>query len=59
MRALLISFLLLFVAAPLAAVQAGDAAPDFTFERTWNMGSEQTLSSLQGSVVLLEFWATW
>jgi len=56
---LLISFVLLFAAAPLAALEAGDAAPDFSFERTWNMGGERSLSGLRGNVVLLEFWATW
>jgi hypothetical protein len=51
--------LALLFAAPLCAVNAGDAAPDFAFEQTWNMGSEQSLGSLRGNVVLLEYWATW
>lgn len=59
MRPFLLSLILLFAATPLCAVEAGDAAPDVSFERTWNMGSERSLSALRGNVVLLEFWATW
>ena len=59
MRAILISFVLLFAAAPLAALEAGDAAPDFAFEQTWNMGGESSLNALRGNVVLVEYWATW
>ncbi len=59
MRALLLSLMLCFVASPLAALEAGDAAPDFAFEQTWNMGSENSLNALRGNVVLIEYWATW
>ncbi|MCC6150027.1 MAG: hypothetical protein IT461_07245 [Planctomycetes bacterium] len=59
MRALLISMMVCFLATPLAALEAGDAAPDFAFEQTWNMGSESSLSALRGNVVLVEYWATW
>lgn len=38
-------------------VKAGDTAPDFTVELF--DGSQVTLSSLRGKVVLLNFWATW
>lgn len=38
-------------------VKAGDTAPDFTVELF--DGSQLTLSSLRGKVVLLNFWATW
>ena len=58
MKLLTLVFLLL-VAPPLMAVDAGDAAPDFAFEQTWNMGSERSLSALRGNLVLLEYWATW
>lgn len=38
-------------------VKAGEEAPDFTVELF--DGSQVTLSSLRGKVVLLNFWATW
>ena len=38
-------------------VKAGDTAPDFTVELF--DGSQVTLNSLRGKVVLLNFWATW
>ena len=46
---------------PLAAVvDVGDIAPDFQFNRTWNMPQEATsLASLRGQLVLVETWATW
>lgn len=46
---------------PLAAVvDVGDPAPDFQFNRTWNMPQEATgLASLRGQLVLVETWATW
>lgn len=39
------------------AVAVGDAAPDFTLATL--DGEQVTLSSLQGSAVVLDFWATW
>ena len=47
------------LASPLWALEAGDAAPDFAFEQTWNMGGESSLNALRGNVVLVEYWATW
>lgn len=38
-------------------IKAGQMAPDFTV--TMFDGRQQTLSSLRGKVVLLNFWATW
>ncbi|MCU0494279.1 MAG: redoxin domain-containing protein [Chloroflexaceae bacterium] len=38
-------------------VQAGDAAPNFSF--TMADGSRRSLSELRGQKVLLNFWATW
>lgn len=49
----------LALASPLWALDPGDAAPDFAFEQTWNMGSENSLNALRGNVVLIEYWATW
>lgn len=40
-----------------SAPQAGFTAPDFTLETL--SGETYTLSSLQGNVVLVNFWATW
>ena len=42
---------------PAAPVGEGHPAPDFTLRAL--DGAEQSLSSLRGRVVLLNFWATW
>ena len=42
---------------PPLAFRAGDKAPDFKL--TSLAGTEVTLDSLKGKVVLLDFWATW
>ena len=39
------------------AIQVGDKAPDFQLKAL--DGSDVTLASLKGKVVLLDFWATW
>src|SRR5262245_39994573 len=40
-----------------AAIKRGEAAPGFSIERL--DGSELSLASLRGQVVILDFWATW
>ncbi|MBL9138808.1 MAG: TIGR03435 family protein [Verrucomicrobiales bacterium] len=44
-----------------AATDAGQQAAPFTLEHLWNApeGSEATWSAFRGSVVVLDFWATW
>ncbi|MEY3027741.1 MAG: hypothetical protein RLZZ238_2638 [Planctomycetota bacterium] len=42
---------------PQLAVKVGDAAPDFALKNAAD--EEVTMASLQGKVVLLDFWATW
>ena len=37
----------------------GEPAPEFPAFDQWFPGSPQTLASLKGKVVLLDFWATW
>lgn len=37
----------------------GEAAPDLPYMDEWFPGERQTLASLKGKVVLLDFWATW
>jgi peroxiredoxin len=44
-------------ATPAPAAVAGAPAPDFTLKDL--SGNDVTLSSLQGQVVLVNFWATW
>ena len=42
---------------PQLAVKAGDAAPDFALKDL--AGTEVSLASLKGKVIVLDFWATW
>lgn len=51
--------LLALLPATAAAVDVGEAAPDFEFEQAWNVGNESSLSAFRGNVVVLEYWATW
>lgn len=44
-------------AAPTAAAQTSQAAPDFSF--TYLDGTKSSLSELRGKPVFLNFWATW
>lgn len=43
-----------------AAVEVGQAAPNFKFDKSWNAleGASQ-LDDYRGKLVLLEVWATW
>ncbi len=52
---------LVFAIAPLAAQDVGSPAPDVEWPRTWHFDGmpDKKLSELKGSVVLLEFWATY
>jgi hypothetical protein len=60
LRGLVLFGLLLAAALPLAARGVGSPAPDFAFERSWNLPpGTSSLSGLRGHTVLLEFWATW
>ena len=44
----------------LSAVEVGQEAPDFTFEKTWNLPDEyKKLKDLDGKVAMVEVWATW
>ncbi|MBZ0251695.1 MAG: TlpA family protein disulfide reductase [Candidatus Methylomirabilis sp.] len=45
------------VPGPGGDVQAGDVAPDFTLPD--RSGKDWTLSTLQGRIVMVNFWATW
>lgn len=57
-RTLLLIFAFVLVAASGGHAQStGSTPPDFTV--TDIAGTEHTLSKLKGSVVLLDFWATW
>ena len=42
---------------PKLSVKVGDAAPDFALKDL--AGTEMSLASLKGKVVVLDFWATW
>ncbi len=48
----IVFILLLSTANEVEALQPGETAPDFTLQ-------SQTLSELQGTVVYLDFWASW
>lgn len=55
------AFLILFSSTPLfAEVDVGDAAPNFTFSKSWNLAPGfPDINSLRGRPVLVEHWATW
>lgn len=43
-----------------AAVAVGDVAPNFKFEKAWNVEEgHDELTDYRGSIVLVEAWATW
>lgn len=43
-----------------AAVEVGDAGPNFKFDKSWNLDAGVTeLDQLRGKVVMIEAWATW
>lgn len=47
-------------ASTLSAVEIGQDAPNFEFEKTWNMpGEPANLKALEGKVAMVEVWATW
>jgi hypothetical protein len=47
-------------AGALGAVEVGDDAPDFTFEKSWNTPEGYVaLKDYRGSVALIDVWATW
>lgn len=50
--------LLLLLAAPAAALEAGDRAPSFTAHSLKGAG-KLSLSAYRGKVVYLDFWASW
>lgn len=49
----------LLFAAPLAAVEEGAAAPDFTLPGVRENEAAVTLSELRGDIVYVDFWASW
>lgn len=45
--------------APASDVGPGSTAPNFSIAQWYNFEGGKTLESLQGKVVLLDFWRTW
>lgn len=47
-------------AAAAAAVEVGQPAPNFKFEKSWNaLEGADELDDYRGKIVMLEVWATW
>ena len=61
MVALVLPLALVFLSPQAPQLKPGDTAPDLKLRRLegTTAGTEITLSSLKGKVVVLEFWATW
>ena len=59
-RSVLLAIIASLVGSAAWAINVGDAAPDFMFDKTWNAPPDKSrLSDYRGSVVLLECWASW
>ncbi|MDK1025435.1 MAG: TlpA disulfide reductase family protein [Gammaproteobacteria bacterium] len=55
---ILISLLTAIFAYPVGSLEIGDYAPDFTLP-TIDEGKQLTLSELRGTIIYLDFWASW
>lgn len=54
----LIAYVVITTQSPKIGAEKGMLAPDFTLP-LWETGEEQSLSSFQGEVVVLNLWASW
>ncbi len=58
--ALLFAALLALCCTPLAAINVGDQAPDFVFDKTWNTDATRLSDVMaKGKLIILEQFATW